>query len=97
DVGRRPERLAWLDAELVPHGPFELHHMTAGVAHDALGLAGRARGVDDVERIGRRKRRAVDLASACLADMLGVVEVAAGNEVAGLLFALDDEAVLRRE
>ena len=62
DVGGRPEDLAGLDAELVPHRPFERDHVAAIVAHDALGLAGRAGGVEDVERIGGGDRHAFDVA-----------------------------------
>ena len=59
DVGGRPEHLARLDAVDVLHRPVERDGVAAVVAHDALGLAGRARGVEDVERIGRRDRHAV--------------------------------------
>ena len=98
DVGSRPEGLAGLDAELVPHRPFERDHVAAIVAHDALGLAGRAGGVDDVERVGRGDRHAFDRPSgiAGSADMLGIVEVAAGLQIAGELLALQDQAFFRR-
>ena len=81
DIGSRPEDLAGLDAELVPHRPFQRDHVAAIVAHDALGLAGRAGRVEDVERIGGGDRHAFDLrpAAARRADLLGIVEVAAGR------------------
>ena len=97
DVGGRPESLARLDAEFVPHRPFQRDHVAAIVAHDPLGLAGRARRVDDVERIGGGDRHAFDVAL-CIpraADMLGIVEVAAGQEVADQLLALQDQAFFR--
>ena len=59
DIGRRPEHLARLDAELVLHRPFQRDHVAAIVAHHALGLAGRAGRVEDVERIGGEHRHAV--------------------------------------
>ena len=98
DVGRRPEGLARLDPELVPHRPFQRDHVPAIVADDALGLAGRARGVDDVERVGGGDRHAFDVALriARLADMLGIVEVAPRQQDADQLLALQDQALLRR-
>ncbi len=53
DVGRGPVDLARLDAVDVLHGPVERHRVAAVVAHDALRLAGRAGGVQNVERVGR--------------------------------------------
>ena len=98
DVGGRPESLARLDAEFVPHRPFERDHVAAIVAHDALGLAGRAGGVDDVERVGGGDRHAFDVAPgiARRTDMLGIVEVAAGQQIADQLLALQDQAFVRR-
>ena len=62
DVRGGPEHLARLDAVEVAHRPFQRDHVAAIVAHDALGLAGRARGVEHVERIGRGDRHALGLA-----------------------------------
>ena len=53
DVAGRPEDLARADAVDVLHGPRERDGVTAVVAHDALGLAGRPGGVEHVERVGR--------------------------------------------
>ena len=53
DVGGGPEDLAGIDAVDVLHRPGERHAVAAVVAHHALGLAGRARGVEDVQRVGR--------------------------------------------
>ncbi len=52
DVRRRPEDLTWFDAIDILHRPFERHHVPAIVANDALGLAGGARGVKDIKRVG---------------------------------------------
>ena len=64
DVRRRPEHVAGLDVVDVPHRPGERHHVAGVGPHHALGLAGGAGGVEDVERIdaadrhaGRRRRR----------------------------------------
>ena len=59
DVGGRPVHLAGLDAVEILHRPFERDHVAAIVAHHALGPAGRARGVEDIERIGGRDRHAI--------------------------------------
>ena len=71
--------------------------MAAGVAHDALGLAGRAGGVDDVERVGRRHRHAFDLrgrAPRRQARHSRDRGPAISSHVE--LLALQDQAVLRR-
>ena len=59
DIGRGPEDLARLDAIDVLHGPVQHHHVAAIVPHHALGLAGRAGGVEDVERVERADRDAI--------------------------------------
>ena len=59
DVGRRPVHLARLDAVEILHRPLQRDHVAAVVAHHALGPAGGARRVENVERIGRRDRHAV--------------------------------------
>ena len=94
DVGGGPIDLARLDAVEILHRPFERDHVAAIVAHDALGSSGRSRGVEDVERIGRRDRHAiVDRAREHdrLVAQLRPVVVAAGNERGLLLRALQDE------
>ena len=58
DVGGRPVHLAGLDAVVVLHRPGERDHVAAIVAHHALRDAGRAGGVEDVERVGREHRHA---------------------------------------
>ncbi len=58
DIGGGEERIARLHAVDVRHRPVERHGVPAIVAHDALGLPGRAGGVEDVERIGRLDRHA---------------------------------------
>jgi hypothetical protein len=59
DIGGRPPHLARIDAVEVLHRPFERDHVAAIVAHYALRLAGRAGGINDVERIGGGDRNAV--------------------------------------
>ena len=51
-VRSRPVHVAGLDAVDVLHAPAERHRVAAVVAHHALGLARRARGIEDVERVG---------------------------------------------
>ncbi len=58
DVGGAPVGLAGGDAVEVRHRPGQRHEVAAGVAHHALGLAGGARGVEHVERIGGGDRHA---------------------------------------
>ena len=53
-----PPDLAGIDAVEVLHRPGERHGIAAIVAHHALGLAGRARRIENVERIGRLHRHA---------------------------------------
>ena len=93
DVGGRPEDLAGVHVVDVRHAPRERDGVSAVVAHDALRAAGRARRVEDVERIGRvhghaggRLRRG---------DELVPVVVAARLQRGGQLGALQDQAVLR--
>ena len=68
------------------------HRVAARVAHDPLGLARRAGGVEDVERVGRFHRHA----GVRLGGGLGFqqVAVAPGREVAGPLRPLQDQARL---
>ena len=67
--------------------------MAAIVPDHAFRLAGRARGVEDVERIGRRDRHAIGRRSA--GDRLIPILVAAGHQAGGHLFALVDDAEIR--
>ncbi len=60
DVGGRPAALAGLDAVVVLHRPFQRDHVAAVVAHHALRDAGRAGGVEDVERIGGHQRHRLE-------------------------------------
>src|SRR5947207_15354780 len=52
DVGCGPEHVAGMAAINIFHCPLQRDRMAAVVADDALGLAGRARGVEDVNRSG---------------------------------------------
>ena len=60
DVGGRPVHLAGRDVVHVLHAPAQRHGVAAVVAHDALGLAGGARGIENVQRVGRSDRDAFD-------------------------------------
>ena len=59
DIGRAPIHFARLDAVEIFHRPFQRDHVAAMVAHHAFRNAGRARGVENVERIGREHRHAI--------------------------------------
>ena len=90
-VGGGPEHLARLDAVEVLHGPLEGDHVAAVVAHDALGLAGGARSVENVERVGGGDRDAARLAAARAAVGTGGAPV----EVAALLQGCDRHRALQ--
>ena len=84
-----PVHFARLDAVEVLHRPGERHAVAAGVAHDTLGLPGRARRVEDVERIGglhRHARRRL-----CRGERLVPVEVATGHHRRGILRPLQQD------
>ena len=55
-VARRPHHVACMHVVDVRHRPRHRDGMAAVVAHHSLRRPGRARGVEDVERIGRRDR-----------------------------------------
>ena len=61
-----------------------------------FGNAGGARGVEDIQRIGREHRHAIGGFLRChrLGPQLGPVVVAPGDEFAGLLWPLQDDAGL---
>ena len=60
DIGGGPVHVAGLGVVDVPHGPQQRDGVPAVVAHDALGLAGGARRVEHVERVGRGDGHRVD-------------------------------------
>lgn len=97
DIGCGPEHLARLHAELVAHRPVQRHHVPAIVAHHALGLAGRAGGVEHIERVRCRHRYARHLAPGRLGlrHRLAIVMVAPLDQIAALLLALKDQAGVR--
>ena len=59
DIGRRPIHFTGFDAVEILHRPFERDHVAAIVAHDALGPAGGAGRIENIERVGRRDRHAI--------------------------------------
>ena len=97
DVGRAPPDLARIDAVEILHRPFERDHVAAIVAHHAFRDAGRARGVENVERIGGGDRHAfagLGVFDRVLPDFAPVV-VAAFDQSRLALRALQDQAGLR--
>ncbi len=96
DVGGAPPDFTRLDAVEVEHRPLQRDQMPAIVAHDALGNAGRARCVEDVERIGRQHGHAIGgfpRLDGGLAQVSPVV-IAAFGQLARLLGPLQDDAGL---
>jgi hypothetical protein len=94
DVGAAPPDLAGLDAVEIEHRPFQRDQMPAIVAHHAFRDACGARGVEDVERVGRKHRHAVGgffRRNRILAQRRPVV-VAVTNEIATVLRPLQDDA-----
>ena len=94
DVGAAPPHLAGLDAVEIEHRPFQRDQMAAIVAHHAFRFARGARGVEDVERIGREHRHARRgfFRGDGFAAQFGPVVIAAGDEIAALLRPLQDDA-----
>ena len=93
DVARGPPHLARLDAEDVAHRPGQRHRVAAVVAHDPLGTARGAGGVEDVERVGRLHGHAAGAGRGVGVHDRGPVHVALPHRGDGLL-ALQDDAVL---
>ena len=62
DVGGGEHRVTWSDVVDVAHRPGERHGIASGVADDSLRVAGRAGGVEDIQRIGRHDRHRCDRA-----------------------------------
>ena len=60
DIAGGPEHVVGLDAVDVRHRPGERHRVATIVAHHALRNPGRARSVEDVERVGRQHRHAIE-------------------------------------
>ncbi|MEY9610321.1 hypothetical protein ABIF21_003195 [Bradyrhizobium elkanii] len=96
DVRAAPPDLAGLHAVEIVHRPFQRDEMTAIVAHYALRDSGRARRVEDVERIGggyRHARRGLAGVERGLAQRRPIM-IAARGELASLLRPLQDDAGL---
>ena len=97
DVARREHRLARRDAEDPAHRRRERDRVAAGVALHALRLAGRARRVEDVRRLGRLEPLAGHLRIHVAGPQRRVVEVAAGDDRHRRIeAAVDDDDPLRR-
>ena len=93
DVRGRPVHLAGPDAVDALHAPLERDGVARAVADHALGLAGGARGVEDVEGVGGIDGHALDGRAA--GGHLVPVEVASGPEGRLFLGPLKDHAPLR--
>ena len=78
DVRGGPEHVARIDPVDGLHAPVQRHRMAAVVAHHALGLAGGAGGVEDVERVMGIHRHPVGAFAARLPS--GPVEVPARRQ-----------------
>src|SRR5450755_3854649 len=92
DIGRRPEHLARLHVVDVLHRPLQRHRVPAGVAHDSLCLTGRARRVQDVQRIGGIDGHASGRLGA--GHGVGPRDVTVGMKLSLELRPLHDEAAL---
>ena len=94
EIGGGPEHFARLHAEHGLHRPFQRHGVTTVVPHNALWRAGRARRIEDVERIGGGNRRAAHgrgSGGQCMP-----IEVAARQAITRPLLPLQDDAMLGR-
>ena len=93
DIGGGPEDLSRIDVVDVFHGPVQRHHMPAGGAHDAFGLACGAGGIKDVERIGPADRHAFGRCGRGLQVL--PVEIAALDQIGLCLLSLQDNGEFR--
>ena len=89
-IGRGPEHVAGIDVIDVLHRPVQCNQMASGLAHDALGRAGRARGVKNVGGVVALDRNAGGRGRAFLRVV--PIQVAPRYQIAGGLFALQDQA-----
>ena len=92
DIRRRPPHLAGLPVVDAAHGPVQRDQVPAVVAHDALGIAGGAGGVEDIERVGGGDGHAVRQLRP--GHRVGPGLVAAGRERRLQLGPLQDDAAL---
>ena len=92
DIGRRPVYVTGIHPVDVLHRPLQGDKMPAIVADHALGLAGGARRVEDVKRVGRQNRHAIGRIR--IGHGLGPVDVAAGCQFRLGFRALKDDAML---
>ena len=96
DVGCGPEHLAGLDPVKILHRPQQSDHVTAIVAHDALGRACAPRRVEDVERVGSLHRDALGTETLrfSVRDEPRPIVVATRVQLRGSNRALEDDAAL---
>ena len=89
-IGGGPEDIARIDVVDVLHRPVQRHQMPRGLAHHALGRAGRARGVKNIGGVVALHR---DAGRGGGAFLRGVpIQIAPRCQIAGGLFALQDQA-----
>ena len=93
DIGCRPVCIAGIESIDHAHGVPQRDGMPAIVAHHALGAAGRARGVEDIERVGRQDRHAVMRRRGGFS--FRQVVVPAGGHFTRALLPLQDQAGVR--
>jgi hypothetical protein len=93
DIAGRPVHVPGLDTVDHAHGVEQGDGVAAGVAHHALGLSGRAGGVEDVERIGGGHRHGVGRGGGGFGG--GEIVVAARLHRGAGLRALEHQAGLR--
>ena len=93
DVGCRPVDVPGLDIIDVRHRPLQRHRMPAIVADDAFRLAGGARSVEDVERIGRLDRHRRQLLDPVM--RLVPFEITSRHQIGCQRLALVDDAIVR--
>ena len=96
DVGCGPEHLAGLDPVKILHRPQQSDHVTAIVAHDALGGACAPRRVEDVERVGSLHCDALctETLRFSVRDEPRPIVVATRVQLRGSNRALEDDAAL---
>ena len=93
DVRCGPVNLAGMGVIDVRHGPLQRHRMAAIVADHALGLAGGARGVEYVERVGRLHRHRGQWLDPFMGGM--PFQVTALDQISLQRLALVDHTVIR--
>ncbi len=90
DIRCGPEHISGLDRVDVVHRPLQRDQMTRRMAHHALGLTRRARGIKDIDRVMTLDRHAIGGRGVARDPV--PVEIAIRDQFGRLLFALQDDA-----